>query len=349
MNVGIIGCGEVSDVHVDAILAIKKCKIVAACDLKKDRAVALANRYGIPGVYTDSSEMLQKENLDIVHVLTSPQVHARLSVEAMDSGCHVLVEKPMCMTVGEADQMMDASKRNNVKLGVVHSFLFTPPIRKASSMVKSGEIGDLLWADTVVSIKSLLKWQYARGFPTWYNSLPGGLFGEIIPHGLYVQLAFLGKVNRIFGLTREPEERSNLVPFSEVQVIMDCENGLGGLLMSTRIESPYTIFMVRLVGTHGILLVNVPAASTAKINTGSSTGTFERAMMNVKPAFQIMLNSLSLAPKVLSGSVKPRMTHRTLVRKFVESIENDSNPPVTPEEGREVVRATNMIWENILA
>ncbi len=348
MNVGIVGCGEVSSVHADAILNTKKCKLVSACDLEKERASQLAKKFGIPRIYTDFSEMLKEEKLDAVHITTPPQVHAKLTIQALNSGCHVLVEKPMCMSVKEADEMIKAAKRNNLKLGVIHSFLFTPAISKARQMVKQGEIGDLLWADTVVSIKSLLKWEHAKSFPRWYSSLPGGLFGEIIPHGLYVTLAFLGKVNKIFGATRKSGEISGLVPFSEVQAILDCENSLGGLFMSSRIESPYTIFMVRLVGTRGILLVNVPAASTVKLKVGGETSAVKRAMMNIGPAAQLLSNSASLATKVLTGSVKLKMTHRILVKGFVESIENDSEPLVTAEEGKEVVKAINMLWENIV-
>jgi predicted dehydrogenase len=349
MNVGIVGCGEISKVHADAIMETKKCTIVSVCDLKEERAAALAKKYSVPKIYTDFSKMLQEENLDIVHVTTPPQVHEHMCIEAMDSGCNVLVEKPMCMTIKEADNMIEAAKRNAVKLGVVHSFLFTPAISNALKMVENGEIGDLLWADTVVSINSLVKWQNARGFPTWYYTLQGGLFGEIIPHGLYIQLGFLGKLDRIFGITRKSQESSKLVPFSEIQVLMECEKGLGGLFISERIASPYTVLMVRLVGTDKILLINVPASTIAEVNVGSSSSAFERAMMNVTPAFQMLGSSLSLATKVLTGSVGPHMSHKILVSKFVESIENNSDLPVTPEEGREVIKATNMLWENILS
>ena len=73
MNIGIAGCGGVSRVHVKSLIQTRKCRVVSVCDLSKERAVALANEYGIPRVYTNFSSMLQKEKLDIVHVLTPPQ------------------------------------------------------------------------------------------------------------------------------------------------------------------------------------------------------------------------------------------------------------------------------------
>ena len=203
VRIGIVGCGEISRVHVQALQNAGGCTVVGACDLIEDKAKALASRYGIPRTYSDFSGMLKEEKLDMVDITTPPQVHERLAVEAMKAGCHVLVEKPMCMTVREADRMIEASKQSNVKLGVVHSFLFNPAISEALAGVRKGEIGDLLWVDTVISINSLLKWKDAPGFPEWYYSLSGGLFGEIIPHGIYVQLAFLGNIRKAFGVVKK--------------------------------------------------------------------------------------------------------------------------------------------------
>lgn len=358
MRVGVVGCGRVSRVHVKSLIQTGKCRVVSVCDLDNDRATALAKEYGIPRVYTDFSSMLRKEKLDIVHVLTPPQIHAPLSIEAMDAGCHVLVEKPMCMTVNEADEMIEASRRNDVKLGGVHSFLFTPAIKEALNVVKEGEIGDLLWVDTLVSLYPLLGWNNGktRHYASWYYTLQGALFGEIIPHGLYVQLAFLGKIKKIFGLTRKMGEASELLPFSDIQAIMDCDNCMGGLFVSSRIKSPHVLIRTRIVGSKKIIIANIPTGTVTKMKLGRSdtlpmaekTSLFTKAMMNLEPAFQLISKTISLGSKALLGSVRLGMTHKILIKRFIESIENGTEPPVTAEEGREVVRATNMLWENIL-
>ena len=358
MRVGIVGCGGVSNVHVKSLIATGKCSVVSVCDLNKDRALALAKKYGIPNVYTDFSLMLEKEKLDIVHVLVPPQAHAPLSIKAMDAGCHVLVEKPMCMTVEEADQMIEASRRNGVKLGVVHSYLFTPAIREALAAVKRGEIGDLLWVDTVVSLYPLLGWNKGKteNYASWYYTLQGALFGEILPHGLYVQLAFLGKIRKIFGLTRKVGDTSELLPFSEVHAIMDCDNGTGELFVSSRVKAPHALILTRIVGSKKIMFVNIPTGTVTKMKLGGSdtlpmtkkTSLFAKAAINLEPAFQAIFKTMSLGGKAIVGSIGSEMTHKILVKKFVESIENDTEPPITGKEGREVVKATNLLWQNIL-
>lgn len=348
MRVGIVGCGEISRVHVQALQKSRSCNVVGACDLIEDKAKSLAARYGIPRAYTDFSEMLRNEKLEMVDITTPPQVHEHLAVEAMNAGCHVLTEKPMCMTVQEADRMIEASKQNNVKLGVVHSFLFNPAIRRALIGVKKGEIGNLLWVDTVISINSLLKWKDVPGFPKWYYSLSGGLFGEIIPHGIYVQLAFLGNIRKAFGVARRNGKESKLVPFTDLHVTMDCENGTGGLFISTRMLTPHTLVNVRVVGSEGMYYINVPAATVVKAKLQTSDSISARTSMNIGPASRMIYDTLRLGVKTISGSIKPHMSHNTLIREFVERVQNGREPPVTSEEGKEVVRAEEMVWKSIL-
>lgn len=342
LNVGIVGCGEISRIHLKSLLEVKKCRVISVCDIDKDRAMTLASEYKIPKVYTDLSSMLKEKKFDIIDVLTPPQAHASLSIEAMNAGCHVLVEKPMSITLQEADQMIEAAKHNNVKLGVSHSFLFSPAIRQALEIVRQGKIGDLIWVDTLLSVHP------SPDAPRWFYTLPGGVFGELIPHGLYVQLAFLGKVKRVIGITRKVERPSELAPFSELQVVMDCEHGIGGLCLSTRIMSPYTIQTVRIVGSRMTLFANVPAGTCVKTKMRNSTYIFARAMLNIEPSFQLMSSTISLGAKSLLGLVKPHLSWKILIEKFIESVEKGSEPPVTAEEGREVVKATNMIWDKVL-
>ena len=78
------------------------------------------------------------------------------------------------------------------------------------------------------------------------------------------------------------------------------------------------------------------------------TSLLTKAMMNLEPAFQLISKTISLGSKALLGSVGLEMTHKILIKRFIESIENGTEPPVTAEEGKEVVKATNLLWENIL-
>ena len=344
-KIGIVGCGVISKYHAEALSEIKKCRIVSACDIDKRKAQSLASKYSIPKVYDDFSCMLEKEDLHIVNVLTPPQAHASLSIQAMKSGRHVLVEKPMCINTKEADLMIETAKRNRVKLGVVHSFLFHPAVRQAIDAVKRNEIGELVWVDTLVSVKALLR---DDRLPSWLYSLPGGLYGEIIPHGLYLQLAFLKNVRKILSITRKNGETSELLPFSELGILMDSETGIGSLCLSSRTKSPYTVMMMRIIGDRKALFVILPTATVIKTEFSMSTSSFARSMINLKPVFQLLSKTTSLGINTLLGLIEPHMTTKIVNREFIESVQNDSEPPVSAQDGRKVVQVTEMIWEKVL-
>src|SRR5262249_29017730 len=95
LEVGFLGAGFIADWHATALRAVRGVRLAAACDRDEGRARALAARYGVDRVYTSLGEMLAGPRLDAIHVLLPPDAHARAAGEIIDSGTHVLLEKPM--------------------------------------------------------------------------------------------------------------------------------------------------------------------------------------------------------------------------------------------------------------
>ncbi len=110
-----------------------------------------ATKFHVKNVYQDIDEMFSKEKLDVAVIVTPPATHSELAIRAMNYGCHVLIEKPMAVSVQEADAMIDAAKKNDVRLGVSWQNLFNPAVLKAKKLVDSGAIGDLLHVETRTS------------------------------------------------------------------------------------------------------------------------------------------------------------------------------------------------------
>ena len=94
MKVGIIGCGFISGIHVNAWKDAGQ-TVVAVCDLNEKVAMQFSKDWNIPSHYTNFSEMLKKEDLFAVSVCVSPKFHARVAIEALEKGCNVVVEKPL--------------------------------------------------------------------------------------------------------------------------------------------------------------------------------------------------------------------------------------------------------------
>ena len=202
LRVGIVGCGQIAqESHIPAVRKSKNAQIVAVCDKNEEQARKVAQRFSVSRYYADFAEMLEKEKLNMVNICTPPKMHPSLSIQAAEAGCHVLMEKPMALTARECDEMVTAAKKNRVSLGVVHNELFKPVVVAARSIVRDGGIGDL----TGIAI------QYSRGKDDdwivdkdhWCHKLPGGIFGDMLPHIIYLAIEFLGELEPVAVYTRK--------------------------------------------------------------------------------------------------------------------------------------------------
>src|SRR5262245_12480589 len=105
LRVGLAGAGYVSAYHARALRTLPGVRIVGVADLSRERAQQLAARFSIPAIYESLSEM-RELGPDVIHILTPPASHCRLTLEALAMGCHVFVEKPMALTRQECDTMV---------------------------------------------------------------------------------------------------------------------------------------------------------------------------------------------------------------------------------------------------
>ena len=115
VRVGIIGCGGIANgKHMPSLKKLPNVKMVAFCDIIPERAQKAKEEYGTPDaeVYTDYRDLIARDDIEVVHVLTPNCAHAELSIAALDAGKHVMCEKPMAASYKEAQAMVDAAKRS---------------------------------------------------------------------------------------------------------------------------------------------------------------------------------------------------------------------------------------------
>src|SRR5262245_34208908 len=131
MKVGIVGCGQIAAVHIPYVRSHPGTAIVGVCDPSESRARETAARFAIRNVCRSLDELLDVHRPELVHIVTPPQTHAALAIQAMEAGCHVLVEKPMAVNLEEAQAMEATARRRGVKLCVDHNHLFDPAVVQA--------------------------------------------------------------------------------------------------------------------------------------------------------------------------------------------------------------------------
>ena len=158
-RVGVIGCGGISRAHSNGYKAVARTEIVAAADIGEEQLKKYSQEYDVKALYTDYKEMLSKEELDIVSVCTYPIVRRDITVNAAQSGVKgVYCEKPMCMDVQEADDMVEACEKAGVQLIVGHQRRFGAAFVMAKEILDSGAIGTLYKVETACPGWDIMEW-----------------------------------------------------------------------------------------------------------------------------------------------------------------------------------------------
>ena len=146
VKVGLAGCGFMGTMHANVYSVLEGAELVGVVDRDPDRASKFAEEWGT-NVTGSFSEMLADPRIDAVDLCLPTNVHAEFTVQACEAGKHVMCEKPMALTVAEADQMIDAAAEAGVKLMVGHCIRFWPEYEALKEVTASGRLGKLLSAN----------------------------------------------------------------------------------------------------------------------------------------------------------------------------------------------------------
>ncbi|MER2141997.1 MAG: Gfo/Idh/MocA family oxidoreductase, partial [Priestia megaterium] len=143
VKIGVIGCGSIAQHrHLPEYKMNEQVELVAVCDINTERANSVAQQYGVKA-YTNYEELLASGTVEAVSVCTPNYLHAPISVAALNSGVHVLCEKPMATSEEEAKAMIEAAKTNGKKLMIGHNQRFVASHQKARELIEKGEIGKI--------------------------------------------------------------------------------------------------------------------------------------------------------------------------------------------------------------
>lgn len=142
LKVGIIGCGRIFPMHALPVEQRDDLELVAVCDIKEDRAKKAAERHNCT-YYTDYVEMLDEEELDVIHICLPHHLHAPVTIEAAKRKIHVLTEKPMSITLEDAEEMIEKADENEITLGVIFQNRYNQSSQLVKEMLTNGELGEI--------------------------------------------------------------------------------------------------------------------------------------------------------------------------------------------------------------
>lgn len=326
VKVGVIGTGWVaSDRHIPAFKRDKRSTITAVFDRDLNKAQSTAKRFRIPS-FTDNIDTFLDEPLDIISICTPPHAHAAFIEASIRAGKHVLVEKPITVASTEGQSLETLAQDAGIILCPAHSHLFTRSALKAKSLLENGQIGEVQGAMGI----QLTSWQ--RRLPTWFDELPGGLFFDESPHLLYLMRQFLGNVQVEQAWSTDTSSNSPAT-MDQTEVRLKGTRGTGYLTMW--FGSPFSEWLFILFCSKGVLvldlfrdvLIHLPPEKSHKardVLKTSARGTFEFWRGIGTSGIQAARRRYSFG-------------HDELVKRFLDSVTEDKEPPVSPSDGWQTV------------
>ena len=343
LKVALVGCGKVGRLHC---LALKQCpdaRLVALCDASETRAGQFASEFG-GAAFTQLSQMLSMARPDVVLIATPHPLHKEPTVQALASGVHVLVEKPLAASVSDCDAMIAAARQSGKTLGVISQRRFFEPVLRMKQAIDTGKIGKpVLGFFLMYSWRSL---EYYKSDP-WrgkWDTEGGGVLVNQSPHQLDILRWFMGPISEVQGYYSTLNHPGVEVEDTAVASLKFANGGLGSILASVS-QKP---------GIH--TKVHVHGSNGASVGVETDRGaTFIAGMTSIPEPPLNDLWTIAGEEKLLAGfqaedrekisRVDPTVHYHALqFRDFFDSVRKNRPPLVSAEDGRAVVELFQAIY-----
>jgi len=318
LQVGVIGCGSVSQKYIPHLLSLNmptpRVEIKHLCDVDEGRREDVRERYGLTNFTTDYEEVIGDPDIDVVLVLTSMPFHGEITKKALSAGKHVLVEKPMSMSLEEAAEIVELAKTSPGYLVPAPHVVLSPTYQAMWQHIQRGDIGIPLTA------RGFYGWS-GPSWGAWYYQPGGGSMFDLGVYNVSTLTGLLGPVQRI--------------------------TALSGIAIPNRVVDGHPLEVQTHDNAH--LLLDFGDARYAVITTGftiqqyrvpgieiyGSEGTVQMIGEDWAPAgYELWQNSAGCWKVYSDGS---RWSWTDGIRHLIESIETGTPPKITPEHAYHVL------------
>ena len=346
IGIGIIGCGNIARFHAMALKSLEaegECELIACADLDGEKAATLAKDHGIPNHYTDARAVIDHPGIEAIAVCTNPPFHLPATLMATAVGKHTIVEKPMTMDLAEADRAIEATRKANVRFGVIFMRRFWPAALRAHEAIKAGKIGRPISGDF------MFKWHrdesYYRDAPwrgTWKGENGAALVNQAV-HGIDMYLWLMsaaGPCTSVYG------KWANLThPYIECEdtavAALRWENGALGVASVSISTTPTLGSRISITGETGatISVLEDPEGRMGVNDIWTIPGEEASAASELARAREAKEEHFSPFP----------ICHKWQLQDFLAVIREGRDPLVTGEEGRRSIEFINAIRQSTIS
>ncbi len=346
LKVGIIGCGGIANSkHMPSLKKLKNVEMVAFYDIVEEKAKKAAKEFGIENAkwHTDYTELLKDNSIDVVHVCTPNKSHSEITVAALDSGKHVMCEKPMAINSKEAMKMIEAAKRSGKKLSIGYQNRFRPDATYLKEACDRGDLGEIYFAKAHAIRR--------RGVPTWGVFIDeelqgGGPLIDIGTHALDLTLWMMNNyepkyvVGNVYHKLSQKENAANSFGSWDPAKFTVEDSAFGFVTM----KNGATII---LESSWALNILQVGEAKTTLCGTEGGADMWDGLRINGEDMGKMYTKIPALDAKGVDffEGIKDRPADKE-TRLWIESILNDTEPVVKPEQAYVVTQILEAIYES---
>ncbi len=343
MRFGLMGYGKVANLHAVALGRSRNARLVSVCGRNTVRRDEFARNWGIASRAT-VADMVREDHVDAVIINTPHPRHHDDALDAFAAGCHVLVEKPMAISVAECDAMIEAARRAGKVLSVVSQRRWYPSCQRIKAAIESGKLGK-----PAVAQVTILGWRDEKYYAAdpWrgkWDTEGGGVLINQAPHQFDLMCWFMGPAAGIQAYWDNVNHPYIEVEDTAVAAIRFKNGGMGSVLVSNS-QKPGIYAKIHIHGTSGAS-AGVQTDGGAMFVAGMS-GILEPPVNDLwtYPGEQQLLDQWKQQDEAFFKTIDPTTYFFTLqIEDLVQAIVEGRKPAVTGEDGRETVRIIEGIY-----
>lgn len=333
---GIVGCGMIADFHAQAIQAIRGARLVAVFTSKRENGQRISDLVGGCEIYTDYDRFLAHPGLDIVNICTPSGAHLEPGVAAAAAGKHVVVEKPLEITLARCDKLIASCQKHGVQLCTIFPSRFSPANQTLKAAIDDGRFGKLTLGDMYVKWWRTQEYYDNGGWRGTWKLDGGGAFMNQAIHNVDLLQWLMGDVVEVTGFTGTLAHERIEVEDTGVAALRFA-NGALGVMEATTSAFPGLLKKTEIHGTQGTAIVEQDDILLWQFEPASR----KDAGIRQKFAKRIGGGGGASDPKAISFA-----GHRDQLKDFVRSIQSGTAPLVDGKEGRKSVEIILAIYKS---
>ncbi len=338
---GIIGCGVIGPTHAQAIGSIPDARLVAVADVVAEHAQKLAATYGVTP-YASAQEMLDREQLDVVNICTPSGLHGELACQAMRSGHHVIVEKPMEISREAIAQMLRVQRESGVKMAVISQHRFDPAAKHVYELAQQRAFGRLVLGNAQIPWwRSQQYYDSGAWRGTWELDGGGVLMNQGI-HSIDLLQWLMGPVRTIYAHT---ETLAHRMQTEDVAVaVLRFANGALGTLAGTTGAYPGLGSRIEVYGDQGSAVIADDRLASLHLYTeGEEVSPYGASAAQRAEAEVGRADRPSAAQDPAAIGIA---SHVAQIADMIQAIRDDRPPLVDGEAGRRPVEIILGVYES---